>query len=387
MSLPIKIVEDSNQSPDKNISIYQSNQANENQNLQNYSFHQSYQINNLFPSLTLNISPNIPIQSNISLNNNENSHKIKEGKKQGFESFNIINESNNKKSNENENYFNNISNEETIGQKILDQPEARPCFYPLEIVDKKNDIKDMDIENINSHNSNQFINKNIISQNFNNCPNENNKKKTNEIKEHFQILKDYSDKMVTILKSISEKNEYWLKSSQDIKSNNSQIDTENKLKINKKLKKDLIININVNVINSNGTDLKEDEEHISTSKIKSNFAEKENIIKPILNINKSKNMLKNKKHEIKDENNLNKNNISHICKVKNFKRINNRNFNIKSRGLRYNILTEEKKKQLLLDAMNMRTIEVAKKYGISTRNVNRWKKKRNSEKKRKWEEI
>ena len=376
MSLPIKIVEDFNQSPDKIISIYQSNQANENQNLQNYSFHQSYQINNLFPSLTLNKSSNIPTQSNISLINNENSHKIKEGKKQGFESFNIISESNNIKSNENENYFNNISNEETIGQKILDQPEARPCFYPLESVDKINDIKDMDIENINSDNSNQFINKKIIYQNFNNCPNENNKKKRYEIKEYYQILKEYSDKMVNILKSICEKNEYLMKSSQEIKSNNSEIDTENKLKINKNLKKDLIININVNVINSNETDVKEDEENISTSKIKSNFAEKENTIKPILNINKSKNILKHKKHEIKDDNNINKNNTPHICKVKNFKRINNRNFNnIKSRGLRYNILTEEKKKQLLLDAMNMRTIEVAKKYGISTRNVNRWKKK------------
>lgn len=44
------------------------------------------------------------------------------------------------------------------------------------------------------------------------------------------------------------------------------------------------------------------------------------------------------------------------------------------RSKKYNILTEEMKKKLLLDSKYMRTIEVAKKYGISTRNINRWKK-------------
>ena len=375
MSLPIKIVEDSNQSPDKNISIYQSNQANENQNLQNYFFHQSNQINNPFSSLILNKSSNISTQSNISSINNENFYKIKESKKQGFESFNIISKSNIIKSNDN--YFNNISNEETIEQKNVDQPEARPCFYPIESVDKKNDIKDMDIENLNNDYSNQFINKNNISQSFNNCPHKNKNNKINEIKEYFQSLKEYSDKIVNILRSIYKKNEYLMKSSQELKSNNSEMDIGNKLKINKDLKKELIININVNIKNKNATDLKEEEveKNVSTSKIKSKSIEKENTIKPILNISKSKTIFKHKKHEIKDDNNVNNNNITHICKVKNFKRINNRKFNIKARGLRYNILTEEMKKQLLLDAMNMRTIEVAKKYGISTRNVNRWKKK------------
>ena len=372
MSLPIKIVEDSNQSPDKNISIYQSNQPNENLNQQNYSFHQSYQINNPFSSLTPNKSSNISTQSNISSIKNENFYKIKVSKRQGFESFNIIS-----KIKSCENYFNNISNEDTIRQKIVDQPEARPCFYPLELGDKKNDIKDMDIENINKIHTHQFINKNIIFQNFNNCPHINKKNEINEIKEYFKNVKEYSDKIVFLLKSIYEKNEYLMKSSQEIKSNHSDIDIENKLKIDKNPKKDLIININVNLVNSNVTNIKEDEEekNNSTSKIKSNFIEKENTIKPILNINKSKSTFKYKKHEIKDDNSVNNNSITHICKVKNFKRINSRKFNIKARGLRYNILTEEQKKQLLLDAMNMRTIEVAKKYGISTRNVNRWKKK------------
>ena len=90
-------------------------------------------------------------------------------------------------------------------------------------------------------------------------------------------------------------------------------------------------------------------------------------------MNRAKKIFKPKNHTIKEESNIN-NNIIH-SKVKSLKRIGNRKFNIKSRGLRYNILTEEMKKQLLLDAMKMRTIEVAKKYGISTRNVNRWKKK------------
>jgi len=44
------------------------------------------------------------------------------------------------------------------------------------------------------------------------------------------------------------------------------------------------------------------------------------------------------------------------------------------RPKRYNILDEEIKKKLLQDAQTMKTIEVAKKYGISTRNINRWKK-------------
>lgn len=44
------------------------------------------------------------------------------------------------------------------------------------------------------------------------------------------------------------------------------------------------------------------------------------------------------------------------------------------RPKKYNILDEETKKRLLIDAKNMKTKEVAKKYGISTRNINRWKK-------------
>ena len=50
------------------------------------------------------------------------------------------------------------------------------------------------------------------------------------------------------------------------------------------------------------------------------------------------------------------------------------NLRYTKRAKKYKNLTEEIKKKLLADAKNMRTIDVAKKYGISTRNINRWKK-------------
>ena len=74
----------------------------------------------------------------------------------------------------------------------------------------------------------------------------------------------------------------------------------------------------------------------------------------------------NNKSETKIKNNLLKNKI--ISKKKNIKKYS------KKRAKKYNILSEEIKQKLLLDSKYMRTIEVAKKYGISTRNINRWKK-------------
>ena len=71
-------------------------------------------------------------------------------------------------------------------------------------------------------------------------------------------------------------------------------------------------------------------------------------------------------------------------KIKNTNLVKNKNKRIKKqkkinlrytkRAKKYKILTEEIKKKLLVDAKHMRTIDVAKKYGISTRNINRWKK-------------
>ena len=62
-------------------------------------------------------------------------------------------------------------------------------------------------------------------------------------------------------------------------------------------------------------------------------------------------------------------------KKKNVKNIIIKNVRYTKRAKKYNILTEELKKKLLFDAKYMKTIDVAKKYGISTRNINRWKKK------------
>ena len=119
--------------------------------------------------------------------------------------------------------------------------------------------------------------------------------------------------------------------------------------------------------------------NISSPKLNTNFLKKENEEDKLLDISNENILIDKTSQEKKGDNYVNNttNNKNNTIqnKIKSLKRINNRKFNIKARGLRYNILTEEMKKQLLLDAMNMRTIEVAKKYGISTRNVNRWKKK------------
>lgn len=46
----------------------------------------------------------------------------------------------------------------------------------------------------------------------------------------------------------------------------------------------------------------------------------------------------------------------------------------KQRNSKYKILDEETKKNIIRDAKVMRTSEVSEKYGISSRNINRWKK-------------
>ena len=234
----------------------------------------------------------------------------------------------------------------------------------------------MNFENIyreNKDNCNLNINKKNDSLNFNNCLNKN--INNNEIKEYLTELKSFTKRIINSLELIYSKNEHLLNPSKDIDSIKSEKDLEK----NTNIKKEEIENsvINSNLINqkkaNNDNAYTKEENNLLSPKINPNFIEKEKKIKPFLNMNRAKKIFKPKNHTIKEESNIN-NNIIH-SKVKSLKRIGNRKFNIKSRGLRYNILTEEMKKQLLLDAMNMRTVEVAKKYGISTRNVNRWKKK------------
>ena len=212
--------------------------------------------------------------------------------------------------------------------------------------------------------------KNDISYNFNNCPNKNKNIKFKEIREYFKELKGLSNKIVQTLELIYKKNEFLLNSPNEIDLNNSEKNIEKNCKTNNK---DIIINL------VNSKDKKLNINKLSSPKLNTNFLKKENEEDKLLDIS-NRNILIDKTNQEKKGDNYvnnasnNKNNTIQN-KIKSLKRINNRKFNIKARGLRYNILTEEMKKQLLLDAMNMRTVEVAKKYGISTRNVNRWKKK------------
>lgn len=126
------------------------------------------------------------------------------------------------------------------------------------------------------------------------------------------------------------------------------------------------------------------------NKIKNNL--NNNLIEPKLTKRKNKKYIRDIKALFPNENsNLNEQNL--LCSYSSSTKANSikeakrkRNLlktKIKSkkayrygskRPKRYNILNEEIKKKLLQDAQTMKTIEVAKKYGISTRNINRWKK-------------
>ena len=212
--------------------------------------------------------------------------------------------------------------------------------------------------------------KNNILYNFNNCPNKNKNIKFKEIRENFKELKGLSDKIVQTLELIYKKNEFLLNSPNEIDLSNSEKNIDKNCKTNNK---DIIIN------QVNSKDKKLNINNLSSPKLNTNFLKKESEKDKILDISNASILIDKTNQEKKRDNYVNNgsNNKNNTIqnKIKFLKRINNRKFNIKTRGLRYNILTEEMKKQLLLDAMNMRTVEVAKKYGISTRNVNRWKKK------------
>ena len=366
MSLPIKIVEDSNLSPEKNIIKYQSNSIYQNQNIQNSPFHQSNLFNSTFSSPTLNKYSDLSAPLDSSLFHNENISQIKEFNKDNnsseYETFIKLNENNFTKNNKTSN--NSLNGKEKIEKNNLDDSDTTTCLQFLDFQQKNKILNKINIENINNKliDLNQITNNNKESYNFNICPNIKENQKILEIKEYLKQLKEYSDKMIQTLEIICTKNENFLNSSKMIKLNESQ---ENNLK--KEKNKENIINSNE--INQKNIKLNENDSSSLKSNLNLNQKEQKKIdIKQFLNINKINYIEKQKNQETKDNN-------MHINKIKPLKKINNRKFNIKTRGLRYNILTEEMKKQLLSDAMNMRTVEVAKKYGISTRNVNRWKKK------------
>lgn len=370
MSHPIKIVEDSNQSPAKIISICQSNLINQNQNFENSLFCQSNQVNSPNSSITLNKFTELSTLSNNILFNEEKFFPIKENKPTEFEQIIKFNEPIFKSDFKSIN--NSINGEEKLEQKNVWEPKLIPNTFPF--VSQTNqisfDIKDKDI--LNKENYNQVINKKKENINFNNCLNNN--IIDNERKKSLKNLKEISSNIAHTLELMCSKYDFLLNHSDDANINTLKkmnVFEDRNLNVNKEEKKD--IKIYINLLNSKNINQKEN--ILSSPKLNLNFIEKEKNKKPFLNINKTKNNFKQKNQDIKDENNITNNSPAPHPRVKNLKRINNRKFNIKSRGLRYNILTEEMKKQLLLDAMSMRTVEVAKKYGISTRNVNRWKKK------------
>ena len=344
MSHPIKIVEDYEKSPEKNIDNFTLNLMNQKTTLSNSSPTQPNKTNCLISSSTLNKYSDLPTVSNNISSYNENLTEIKENKDKEIET--LIKFYSPSFLNENQKLNTKIKIDEEINQKNYGLNESNSfCLI------SEND------------NKNQILNKNI---NFNNCPNKN--IKNNEIKEYFKELKFCTDKIIQTLKLIYENNIFILNPSNDKSHKDSSLEDNSKENKKEKSNKDIIINIDL--INLKKENSKEKDFDFYK---KNNLPSQEKEKKPFLN--KKNNYSKIKNQVINEDYDSDSSNIVQVAKKKNFKRINNRKFNIKSRGFRYNILTEEMKKQLLIDAMNMRTIEVAKKYGISTRNVNRWKKK------------
>ena len=360
MSHPIKIVEDYEKSPEKNIDNFTLNLMNQKTTLSNSSPTQPNKTNCLISSSTLNKYSDLPTVSNNISFFNENLTEIKENKDKEIET--LIKFYSPSFLNENQKLNTKIKIDEEINQKNYGLNESN-SFCLISENDNKNQIlNNMYIENNTKENKNILI-KNI---NFNNCPNKN--IKNNEIKEYFKELKFCTDKIIQTLKLIYENNIFILNPSNDKSHKDSSLEDNSKENKKEKSNKDIIINIDL--INLKKENSKEKDFDFYK---KNNLPSQEKEKKPFLN--KKNNYSKIKNQVINEDYDSDSSNIVQVAKKKNFKRINNRKFNIKSRGFRYNILTEEMKKQLLIDAMNMRTIEVAKKYGISTRNVNRWKKK------------
>jgi hypothetical protein len=385
MSQPIKIVEYFNQSPGKNISKFEPSHSNQKNNNSNFSPHQSNLIYNSNLSSSLNKNTEISSPSYLSPFCKETSPKIKDNKTPEDESTMNLNEMNIKKTRFNTS--NSIVGEEISEKKNIDFPEARPCFMSLEFHANQNKSLNLNYkenDNIFKNNLNEEIKNNKSLFNFNNCPNcpnQNKKFRFNEIRNYFQELKELSNKMVETLELIYSKNEFLLNSSNEIE----LIDSHNQkyINVNNKKMNNKDIKININYLNKSkdSKDAKSNINNIPSPKLNAFFNRKENKEKLLLDNSKKNIILDQINQDIREEkyidntNNTNNTNSAIHNKMKSLKRINSRKFNIKARGIRYNILPEEMKKQLLSDAKNMRTAEVAKKYGISTRNVNRWKKK------------
>ena len=364
MSHPIKIVEDSEHSPTKNINVFKSNLTIQNQSFENSSFYQSNQVNSLYSSTTFNKYTEL---SNLSNKILFNDLKFLETKENNPTEFEQITKSDGPFFKTNfKNSFAQIKTEE----KISREPELSSNGISLTYKTKQISF-DKYKDYLNNQNSNKNINEKIS---YNNCLNSN--IKNSEIKEYFQKLKELSNNIVCKLESMHSKYSFLFDNYDDININTSEkinIEENCNTYINQEEKNNIRQDEDTCIINQKNKIQKEI--IVSSPKLSKNLKNKEKNKKQFLNVNKTKSIIKLRNQDLKEEFNISNSSAAPHAKIKNFKRINNRKFNIKKRGLRYNILTEEMKKQLLLDAMNMRTVEVAKKYGISTRNVNRWKKK------------
>ena len=368
MSHPIKIVEDSEHSPAKIINVFKSNLIIQNQSFENSSFYQSNQINSLDSATTFNKYTELSNLSNKILFNDVKFLETKENNpteiEQTTKSDGPIFKINFKNS------FPKIKTEEKISREPELSSNGISFTYEAKQIsfDKYKDY-------LNNENSNKNINEKNEKISYNNCLNSN--IKNSKIKEYFQKLKELSSNIVCKLESIHSKYSFLIDNHDETNINTSEkmnIEENCNTYISQEEKNNIKLDKDTSIINQKNKIQKEI--IVSSPKLSKNLKNKEKNKKPLLNVNKAKSIIKQRNQDLKDEFNTNNNSSpAPHAKIKTFKRINNRKFNIKKRGLRYNILTEEMKKQLLLDAMNMRTVEVAKKYGISTRNVNRWKKK------------
>ena len=175
MSLPIKIVEDSNHPSEVDTQNYQSNLLDKNQIFLNSSFNQSSQYKSTFSSPTLNNNLDLTTPLNSTLFFNENSpmkDNIKDNKESDYESTINLKEEN--LINSRKNSFAIKNGEEKMEQKKTNDQDSnsRPCFLFSDFEQKKQDLNNINVYNINNkfEFSIQQINHINESNNFNFCP-------------------------------------------------------------------------------------------------------------------------------------------------------------------------------------------------------------------------
>lgn len=304
---------------------------------------------NVFPSQSFLLNQNLNSYCNLSNFTNKYSIETPHQKKNSLNNFSIYNDINIDSNTNKEILYKRITNtinsdlkptSNNLGNLINTPLFENICckiFFPkedpfhLSSIKKSPKNNDNNAKNENNSSKNSLLNKEdnkeIINNNIN--YNQSTKRKSNgnlpssQTKKRKDIILSYS-----IVKSLR---------SRDKKENTSKIIKENITK-NKNFRNELLP-----LFENEKMDACEKISLISSTKAKSN------------NISENK----TKRNLIKKKINSKKSKIKHYSK----------------RSKKYNILSEETKRKLLLDAKHMRTIEVAKKYGISTRNINRWKKK------------